>query len=72
MTVGPDLSMAAIAVSTTCCEVCRPLVRNSSPVRAKNSVSVAPGHSANTRTPVDFVSCHSASVKDSTNALVAP
>ena len=38
----------------------------------KNSVSVAPGHSANTRTPVDFVSCHSASVKDNTNALVAP
>ena len=41
-------------------------------MRAKNSVSVAPGHSANTRTPVDFVSCHSASVKDNTNALVAP
>jgi hypothetical protein len=33
---------------------------------------VAPGHSAVTRTPVPRVSAHSASVNDSTYALVAP
>jgi hypothetical protein len=39
---------------------------------SKNAVSVAPGHSAVTRTPVPRVSAHSASVNDSTYALVAP
>ena len=44
----------------------------SSPATSKNPVSVDPGHSAVTRTPVPRVSAHSASVNDSTKALVAP
>jgi hypothetical protein len=41
------------------------------PVRAKKSVSVGPGHSASTRTPDPRVSCHRASLKDKTKALLA-
>jgi len=39
--------------------------------RSKNSVWVAPGHNARTRTPEPRLSHHSGSVNDKTNALVA-
>ncbi len=41
------------------------------PTTSKNSVRVAPGDSAITRSPVPRDSCHSASVKLSTNAFAA-
>ncbi len=43
-----------------------------SPATSKNSVRVAPGHSATTRTRVLGFSCATASVNERTKALVAP
>src|SRR6202040_3614336 len=65
-------SRARSAAWTTCSGGIRRPTCASSPATSKKPVSVDPGHSAVTRTPVPRVSAHSASVNDSTNAFVAP
>ncbi|MDF1478245.1 hypothetical protein PYV02_04035 [Leifsonia sp. H3M29-4] len=61
-----------MATTSSGVRIAAPAVASSVPTTVLNSVLVAPGESAKTKTPMPRDSAHSDSVKLSTNAFAAP